>query len=44
VDLVVINAGLSISKSLLDTTERDWDLQHDVMAKGASWFPRPRPG
>jgi rhamnulose-1-phosphate aldolase/alcohol dehydrogenase len=35
VDLVVNNAGLSISKPLLDTTERDWDLQHDVMAKGS---------
>ena len=35
VDLVVNNAGLSISKSLLDTTEGDWDLQHDVMAKGS---------
>ena len=29
------NAGLSISKSLLDTTEHDWDVQHDVMAKGS---------
>ena len=29
------NAGLSISKPLLETTERDWDLQHDVMAKGS---------
>lgn len=35
VDLVVNNAGLSISKALLDTTEHDWDLQHDVMAKGS---------
>jgi rhamnulose-1-phosphate aldolase/alcohol dehydrogenase len=35
VDLVINNAGLSISKSLLDTTEADWDLQHDVMAKGS---------
>ncbi len=35
VDLVVNNAGLSISKPLLDTTEADWDLQHDVMAKGS---------
>jgi rhamnulose-1-phosphate aldolase/alcohol dehydrogenase len=35
VDLVVNNAGLSISRSLLDTTEQDWDLQHDVMAKGS---------
>lgn len=35
VDIVVNNAGLSLSKSLLDTTEADWDLQHDVMAKGS---------
>ena len=35
VDIVINNAGLSISKSLLDTTEADWDLQHDVMAKGS---------
>jgi rhamnulose-1-phosphate aldolase/alcohol dehydrogenase len=35
VDLVVNNAGLSLSRSLLETTERDWDLQHDVMAKGS---------
>ncbi|WP_121159218.1 bifunctional aldolase/short-chain dehydrogenase [Micromonospora pisi] len=35
VDLIVNNAGLSVSKSLLETTEADWDLQHDVMAKGS---------
>src|SRR4051795_456779 len=35
VDIVVNNAGLSISKSLFDTTTRDWDLQHDVMARGS---------
>ncbi|MGW3604936.1 bifunctional aldolase/short-chain dehydrogenase [Micromonospora sp. NPDC005161] len=35
VDLVVNNAGLSLSKSLLETTEADWDIQHDVMAKGS---------
>jgi rhamnulose-1-phosphate aldolase/alcohol dehydrogenase len=35
VDLIVNNAGLSISKPLLETTEADWDLQHDVMAKGS---------
>lgn len=35
VDLVVNNAGLSISKPLLDTTAADWDLQHDVMARGS---------
>jgi rhamnulose-1-phosphate aldolase/alcohol dehydrogenase len=34
-DLVVNNAGLSLSKSLLETTVADWDLQHDVMAKGS---------
>ncbi len=34
-DLVVNNAGLSLSKSLLETTVKDWDLQHDVMAKGS---------
>lgn len=35
VDIVVNNAGLSRSKSLLETTEADWDIQHDVMAKGS---------
>jgi rhamnulose-1-phosphate aldolase/alcohol dehydrogenase len=35
VDLVVNNAGLSISKPLLETTVRDWDLQHHVMARGS---------
>jgi rhamnulose-1-phosphate aldolase/alcohol dehydrogenase len=35
VDLVVNNAGLSLSKSLLETTAADWDLQHNVMAKGS---------
>jgi rhamnulose-1-phosphate aldolase/alcohol dehydrogenase len=35
VDLVVNNAGLSISKPLAETTIADWDLQHDVMARGS---------
>ncbi|WP_116949374.1 bifunctional aldolase/short-chain dehydrogenase [Jiangella endophytica] len=35
VDLVVNNAGLSISKPLLETSAADWDLQHDVMARGS---------
>ena len=35
VDLVVNNAGLSISKPLLETTEKDWDILHDVLAKGS---------
>lgn len=34
-DLVVNNAGLSLSKPLLDTTADDFDLQHRVMAKGS---------
>jgi len=32
---VVNNAGLSISKGLLDTTVEDWRLQHAVMAEGS---------
>ena len=35
VDLVVNNAGLSISKPLAETTAADWDIQHDVMARGS---------
>lgn len=35
VDLIVNNAGLSISKSLVETTDADWDIQHDVMARGS---------
>ncbi|MCT2588831.1 bifunctional aldolase/short-chain dehydrogenase [Streptomyces sp. N2-109] len=35
VDLVVNNAGISISKPLLETTAADWDLQHGIMARGS---------
>ncbi|MEY2418386.1 MAG: hypothetical protein QOG90_1066 [Actinomycetota bacterium] len=35
VDIVVNNAGLSVSKPLDETTEGDWDVQHDVMARGS---------
>ncbi|GGZ08822.1 bifunctional aldolase/short-chain dehydrogenase [Streptomyces nitrosporeus] len=35
VDLVVNNAGISVSKPLLETTAADWDLQHDIMARGS---------
>ncbi|MFJ1750795.1 bifunctional aldolase/short-chain dehydrogenase [Streptomyces sp. NPDC088116] len=35
VDLVVNNAGISISKPLLETTAGDWDIQHDIMARGS---------
>ncbi|MBB6127338.1 bifunctional aldolase/short-chain dehydrogenase [Mucilaginibacter lappiensis] len=34
VDIVVNNAGLSISKSIADHTEQDWDLLYDVLVKG----------
>jgi rhamnulose-1-phosphate aldolase/alcohol dehydrogenase len=34
VDIVVNCAGLSISKPLEEHTERDWDIQYEVMAKG----------
>jgi rhamnulose-1-phosphate aldolase/alcohol dehydrogenase len=35
VDLVVNNAGLSISKPLVETSVVDWDIQHNVMARGS---------
>jgi rhamnulose-1-phosphate aldolase/alcohol dehydrogenase len=35
VDLVINNAGLSISRPLTETTAADWDIQHDVMARGS---------
>jgi rhamnulose-1-phosphate aldolase/alcohol dehydrogenase len=35
VDLVVSNAGLSISRPLLETSVDDWDIQHSVMARGS---------
>ena len=35
VDLVVNNAGLSISKPLTETTAADWDILHDVLARGS---------
>lgn len=34
VDIVVNNAGLSISKSIEDHEEKDWDLLYDVLVKG----------
>lgn len=35
IDLLINNAGLSISKPLLQTTVQDWQSQHDVMARGS---------
>ena len=40
VDIVVNNAGLSIAKTLVDTTVADWDLLHDVMARGSFLLSR----
>jgi len=34
VDIVVNNAGISISKSIEDHTEKDWDVLYDVLVKG----------
>jgi rhamnulose-1-phosphate aldolase/alcohol dehydrogenase len=34
VDIIVNNAGLSISKSIVDHTEKDWDLLYNVLVKG----------
>jgi rhamnulose-1-phosphate aldolase/alcohol dehydrogenase len=34
VDIVINNAGLSISKTIGDHTEKDWDLLYDVLVKG----------
>ena len=34
VDIIVNNAGLSISKTIEDHTEKDWDLLYDVLVKG----------
>lgn len=35
VDLVVNNAGISVSKPLAETTAADWDTQHAIMARGS---------
>lgn len=34
-DIVVNNAGLSISKSLFETSIEDWERQHAVMSRGS---------
>ena len=39
-DLVVNNAGLSLSRPLLETTAADWDVQHAVMARGSFLIAR----
>ncbi|MEO6220577.1 MAG: bifunctional aldolase/short-chain dehydrogenase [Ginsengibacter sp.] len=34
IDIVVNNAGLSISKPITEHTEKDWDILYDVLVKG----------
>lgn len=34
VDIIVNNAGLSISKTIEDHSQKDWDLLYDVLVKG----------
>ncbi|MGJ1264868.1 bifunctional aldolase/short-chain dehydrogenase [Sphingobacterium spiritivorum] len=40
VDIVVNNAGLSISKTIEDHTEKDWDLLYNVLVKGQFFVTR----
>jgi len=35
IDIVINNAGISISKSLVETTLKDWDLQNNIMGRGS---------
>jgi NAD(P)-dependent dehydrogenase (short-subunit alcohol dehydrogenase family) len=42
VDIVVNNAGLSVSKPLAETSESDYDLMNDVMPRG-SFLSHRRP-
>jgi len=34
IDIVVNNAGISISKPIEEHTEKDWDLLYDILVKG----------
>lgn len=34
VDIIINNAGISISKSIENTTEKDWDTLYDILVKG----------
>ena len=35
VDIIVNNAGIATSKSIEDTTEKDWDQLYDILVKGS---------
>lgn len=34
IDIIIHSAGMAISKSLSDTTQKDWDILQDVLVKG----------
>lgn len=40
VDIIVNNAGISISKSIEDHTIEDWDTLHDILVKGQFFVSR----
>ncbi|SMC79542.1 bifunctional aldolase/short-chain dehydrogenase [Pedobacter nyackensis] len=44
VDIIVNNAGLSISKTIADHTEKDWDLLYDVLVKGQFFITQAAAG
>ena len=44
IDIVVNNAGLSISKTIADHTEKDWDLLYDVLVKGQFFITQAAAG
>lgn len=35
VDIIINNAGIATSKSIEDTTEKDWDQLYDILVKGS---------
>lgn len=44
VDLVVNNAGIPVSRPLLETTAEDWDRQHAITARGSFLVSREAAG
>lgn len=40
VDIVVHSAGLAISKPLLETSDKDWDILQDVLVKGQFYLAK----
>lgn len=40
IDIIVSNAGISISKGILDHSNQDWDLLYDILVKGQFMISR----